>query len=295
MCHEADRAAALSVLVIPEVTPRLRLPCSAVLVSAAQYATSLDKEANRAAAVAVVSRAAREGSALVVLPEAAMCSFGDAATDLAGCAEPLDGPFVTALHQVAHDTGTTVVAGTFEPADQPQRVRNTVVAVGPEGLLAAYRKLHLYDALSWRESDRVVAGDPADGVAVFPLGGLVVGLMTCYDLRFPEMARALVDRGATALVVPAFWVAGPGKAEAWEVLLRARAIESTAYVVAAAQPGPDATGRSMVIDPAGVVLGAAAADGEAMVSAELSAERVAQVRAGMPVLAHRRFTIVPRP
>jgi predicted amidohydrolase len=265
-----------------------------VLVSVAQFATSLDKEANRRAAVVSVRTAARQGAELVVLPEAAMCSFGETATDLVPLAEPLDGPYVTGLLAEAAATGTTVVAGTFEPAGSAGLVHNTVVVVGPDGLLGAYRKLHLYDALGWRESDRVMAGDPAEPAVVFPLLGLTFGVMTCYDLRFPEMARRLVDGGATALVVPALWVAGPGKGETWELLLRARAVESTAYAVAAAQPGPGGSGRSAVVDPSGAVLASMGAEDEGSVSAELSADRVAEVRAGMPVLAHRRFSIVPR-
>lgn len=261
----------------------------------AQFATSLDTGANRRAALTSVAEAAALGAALVVLPEATMCSFGGPDTDLVPLAEPLDGPFVTALTEAAATAGVTVVAGTFEPSARPGKVRNTVVVVGPEGLVAAYRKLHLYDALGWQESDRVEAGDPvADGVVVFGLEGVVFGVMTCYDLRFPEMARALTDKGATALVVPAHWLAGPGKAEAWEVLLRARAIESTAYVVAAAKPGPEATGRSMVVGPTGEVLAALGADEEGLAVADLSAARVEEVRAGLPVLAHRRFDVSPR-
>ncbi len=261
----------------------------------AQFATSADKGANREAALARVAEAAGRGAELLVLPEAAMCTFGGPTADLASVAEPLDGPFVTALHRAAAKAGLTVVAGTFEPSGVAGKVRNTVVAVGPDGLIGAYRKLHLYDAHGWRESDRVEAGDPQDdNVVVFGLGDLVFGLMTCYDLRFPEMARALSDRGATAMVVPAHWLAGPGKADAWEVLLRARAIENTAYVVAAAKPGPEAIGRSMVVDPSGRVLAALGADEEGMAVADLLAGRVGEVRAELPVLAHRRFDVAPR-
>jgi predicted amidohydrolase len=267
-----------------------------VKVAVAQFATSADKGANREAAVARVAEAARRGAELVVLPEATMCTFGAPTADLSLQAEPLDGPFVSALQRAAAEWGLTVVAGTFEPSGRPQKVYNTVVAVGPNGLAGAYRKIHLYDAFGWRESDRIEAGNPTgDGVVVFGLDDLVFGLMTCYDLRFPEMARALTDRGATALVVPAHWMAGPGKADAWEVLLRARAIENTAYVVAAAKPGPEATGRSMVVDPGGQVLVALGGDEEGMAVAELLAGRVGDVRAELPALDHRRFDVAPRP
>ena len=260
-----------------------------------QLSSTMDREANRRRAAARVREAAGRGARLVVLPEAAMCSFGGAGTDLTARAEPLDGPFVAGLQEVAGETGTTVVAGTFEPAGEPGRVHNTVVAVDGSGLLGRYRKVHLYDALGWRESDRIVPGDPADEPLVLAVGDLRFGVMNCYDLRFPEAARRLVDAGATALVEVAHWLPGPGKVDAWSVLLRARAIECTAYVVAAAKPGPECAGHSMVVDPAGQVLAALGADETGLATAEIRADRVAAVRASMPVLGHRRFTVVPGP
>lgn len=259
-----------------------------------QFASTLDRDANREEAVARVRQAAERGARVVVLPEAAMCDFGDARTDLAALAEPLEGPYVGALTEVAGDTGTTVIAGTFEPSAESHRVYNTVVAVDGGGLVGAYRKLHLYDALDWRESDRVTCGDPADEPLVFAAGGLTFGVMNCYDLRFPEVARRLVDRGADVLVEVAHWLAGPGKADTWTVLLAARAIESTAYVVASAKPGPVCTGRSMVVDPTGAVLASLDGEESGMVLADLRSEVVVEVRALMPVLEHRRFGVVPR-
>lgn len=272
-------------------------------VALVQLASGLDLERNRLRASEAVRAAAGAGAELVVLPEAAMCGFGSPTTPLGPLAEPLDGPFVTALADLASKTGATVVAGMFErPAASVAaggRVHNTLVAVGPGGLQAVYRKLHLYDALGWRESARVLPGELGpDALALLALGGLTFGLLTCYDLRFPELARALAVSGATALLVPAAWVAGPRKAAQWGDLLRARAIESALYVLAAAQPGPDYTGRSAVVDPAGVVL--AEADGDAdgppagLVVVGLDPTTVADVRAGMPVLEARRFDVVPR-
>jgi predicted amidohydrolase len=272
-----------------------------VRVAVAQLRSSLDLPANRERAVAAVAAAAGQGAELVVLPEATQCGFGPPDLDLAARAEPLDGPFVTALAGAAREHRVTVVGGMFEAGAGGGRVFNTLVAVGPEGLAARYRKLHLYDALGWRESDRVRPGQPADddngpGVVTVPLGPFRLGLMTCYDLRFPEMARALVDAGATVLVLPAAWVAGEHKAEQWGVLVRARAIENTAYVVAAAQPGPEYTGYSMVVDPAGLHLAVLDAEEEgprALGLADLDPERLDEVRQGMPVLANRRFAVVP--
>ena len=248
-----------------------------------------------------MAQAAAGGVELVVLPEAAMCGFGGPAFDLAAMAEPLDGPFVSALAVAAARHGVTALAGMFEQTRQDGRVFNTVVVVGLDGLSARYRKLHLFDALGWRESERVRRGETPErrraGRGGLSVGELRVGVMTCYDLRFPEMARALVDAGATAIALPAAWVSGAGKVEQWSTLVRARAIENTAYVVAAGQPGPDYSGNSMIVDPAGVVLAALDADGNGpgcLAVAELSVDRVADVRRGLPVLEHRRFAVRPR-
>lgn len=255
-----------------------------------QYAAGDDKPAARDRLTALVNQAAADGARLVVAPEAAMHDFGPPDRSLAAVAEPLDGPFVTAVVDAARATGATVLAGMFEQADG-ERAYNTVVAVGPDGLLGAYRKLHLFDALGWRESDRLVAGDT--GPLVVDVDDLRVGVMTCYDLRFPELARALCDDGATVLAVPAAWVAGPLKEDQWTTLVRARAIESTAYVLAAGQPPPAYCGRSAVVDPAGTVI-ASLGDGEGVAAAELTAARVAEVRRRVPSLEHRRWAVVPR-
>jgi deaminated glutathione amidase len=279
-----------------------------VRVAAVQVATGLDLEKNRHLVTDRLDAAARGGAALVVFPEATMATFGDATFDLSSVAESLDGPFVTLLTEGAARHGVVVVAGMFERVSGEgavagvgegsgapvHRAFNTVVVVGPGGLLGAYRKLHLFDALGARESDRVAAGDPASGIVTVPLDeGLVLGVMTCYDLRFPETARALVDRGATVIALPAHWYRGPGKAEVWETLVRARAIENTAYVVAAGKPEDEAVGRSMVVDPLGKVL-VELGEEEDLAFADISAARVSAVRAMLPVLEHRRFGIAPR-
>lgn len=267
-----------------------------VLVAAVQTATTLDVEENRRLVEKLIGEAADAGATLVLFPEATMCTFGDASVDLAAVAEPLDGPFVDVLSGCARRHDVTVVAGMFERADtraDAGRVHNTTVAVGPAGLTAAYRKVHLFDALGARESARVAPGDPAEAPVVFGVDGLRAGILTCYDLRFPESARTLVDQGAELLLVPAHWYGGPGKAEVWEVLVAARAIESTAYVVAAGKPAPECVGTSMVVDPAGRVLTRLGRRGEGTATAEVSAARVAEVRSTLPVLEHRRFGVHP--
>ncbi|MBC7292090.1 MAG: hydrolase, partial [Actinotalea sp.] len=226
-------------------------------VHAAALASGRDTGANRAQAAAAVEAAAADGAALVVLPEYT------AAFDPRGVppelAEPLDGPFVTALQEVSARTGITVVAGTCVPGHRADRAQNAVVVLQGGRLVGDYRKVHLYDAFGHRESERLEAGDPAAPPVVVAVEGLHLGVMTCYDLRFPEAARRLVDAGADVVVVPAAWAWGEHKADHWLTLLRARAIENTTYVVAAAQQGHGVTGASLVIDPAGVVLAEAGA------------------------------------
>ena len=278
-------------------------------VAAVQVATGLDLMENRRLVADRLRAAAAGGATLVVFPEATMCTFGDAAFDLSSVAEPLDGPFVSALAEGAARHGCVVVAGMFEQARGAEpgavpgrdrgrataRVFNTAVVVRPDGLVAAYRKLHLFDALGARESDRVAAGDPARGAVTTLLDDdLVLGVMTCYDLRFPEMARALVDRGATLIALGAHWYNGPGKAEVWETLVRARAIESTAYVVAAGKPEDEGVGRSMVVDPLGEVLVELGGKEEDIAFADVSPARVSAVRRVLPSLEHRRFDVVAR-
>jgi deaminated glutathione amidase len=247
-------------------------------VALVQEAASLDPDLNRGRLADLVP----DDAELVVLPEAFARDFGEAGSGLVEVAETLDGPFVAEVARVAEERGTTVVAGMFESTGGPPY--NTVVVRG--GAEADYHKIHLYDSFGYRESDVLAAGEPTP--VTFSLGGLVVGLMTCYDLRFPELARALVDRGADVLVVPSAWVAGPRKVEHWTTLLRARAIENTVYVVGAGQPGPRYTGHSMVVDPLGDVV-ASAGDGPATVRAHLDPEAVVRARQTNPSLANRRM------
>jgi predicted amidohydrolase len=229
---------------------------------------------------------------LIVAPEAAMHDFGSPDTPLGPVAQSLDGPFTAALTELAKARRATVVAGMFERSGDPERPYNTVVAVDADGVVGAYRKIHLYDSFGYRESDRLRAGDVAP--TVVRLGDVHLGLMTCYDLRFPEHSRALVDAGAEVLVVPAAWVRGPLKEDHWETLLKARAIENTVYVAAAAQCGRQYCGRSMVVDPMGVVT-AAAGEAEGAVVTDVDRDRLAAARDRNPSLAHRRFAPAGHP
>lgn len=260
-------------------------------VALAQVSAGLDKVGNLEAVRGLVGAAAADRPDLVVLPEAVMSDFGPPGTPLAPVAEPLDGPFVAALQDLARRHGATLVAGMFERAEDPERPYNTLVAVGPDGVLASYRKVHLFDAYGEKESDRLLPGPPTP--VTLDVAGVRLGLMTCYDLRFPESARVLVDAGAELLVVPAAWVRGPLKEDQWLLLLRARAVENTCYVAGAAQCGPNYCGRSGLVDPLGVVV-AAVGEQPGVVVGAVSRDRVAEARRRNPALANRRFTVAPR-
>jgi len=264
-----------------------------VHVALGQFGAGEDKEGNLAEAARLVADAAGRGASLVVLPEYAMFAASRMDERYVASAEALDGPFVQGLAEVARRHGVHVVAGVNERLDDdPGRMSNTLVAVGPSGgIVATYRKLHLYDAFGYKESDVVRAGDLGAPVT-FTVGGLTVGMQTCYDVRFPEVTRMLVDAGADLLALPAAWVPGPLKEDHWRTLVRARAIENTIYVAAAGQSAPIGAGNSMLVDPMGVIV-ASLGEGTGIASGEAAPGRIAEVRAKNPALDLRRFSVTP--
>jgi predicted amidohydrolase len=232
----------------------------------------------------LVETAAASGADLVLFPEAAMVG-GASDRSLVPFAEPLDGPFVGELQRLAAKRSIAIVAGMFEPAESA-RVYNTVVAVAADGrLIGSYRKIHLYDAFGHRESDRIAPGDGQ--TLVFELGGMRLGVMTCYEVRFPEVARRLAELGAEVLLLPAAWVRGPLKELHWETLTRARAIENTVYVAAAGQVSAMYAGLSAIYDPMGVAI-VNAGESERLTVGEVTRERLDEVRLINPSLAMRR-------
>lgn len=258
-------------------------------VAVAQFSPTVDKERNRAEVQRLIVESANDGAELIVLPEYAMYYNSDATADTSAERESLDGPFVTAVSESAAQSGICVVVGMTEVVPDSPKGSNTVVAVGPTGeLIGLYRKVHLYDAFGHKESDRVQAA--AFEPLVFKLNDLNFGVMTCYDIRFPEMSRALIDAGADVLVVPAAWAAGPVKEDHWVTLARARAIENTAYALVSGQTGPHCTGQSMIIDPMGTVV-ASAGEAPGVAAARISSERLAAVRLTNPSLTNRRFKV----
>jgi len=252
-----------------------------------------DRAQNLAVARDLLGRAASAGAELAVLPEYVdYLGPGESAPK----PEPVDGEFSAFFGAAARELGIWVHAGSFhETGPDEQRTYNTSLVFSPTGeLVATYRKIHLYDVeipgrVSYKESRSVAAGSET---VVTEIAGLPTGLSICYDLRFPELYRRLAIGGAKLIVVPAAFMLHTGR-DHWEVLLRARAIESQCYVVAAGQIGdhePRRTcfGRSMIIDPWGTVL-AQAPDKVGIVTAEIDLDRLEEIRTELPSLANRRL------
>ena len=265
---------------------------STTALAVAQFAPTADTAANLESMTGLVAEAARRGARLVLFPEYSSYFVDPLDASLVAHAEDLDGPFVAALVALAAEHGIHLVAGLIERADDPGRVRNTVVAVDGGGVRAVSRKLHLYDAFGQRESDWVEPGQIAEP-QTFDCDGMRFALMTCYDLRFPELARVLADAGADVVLVPAEWVRGPLKEHHWRTLLHARAIENTLFVAAADHPPPLGVGLSMVVDPQGVEV-AALGTGTGVAVAHLDRDAVGRVRRINPALALRRFGVVAK-
>jgi predicted amidohydrolase len=265
---------------------------STLRAAAAQITTGADPRANLEQVEAQTAAAAQAGVQLVVFPEATMRCFG---LPLAEIAEPLDGPWANGLRDIASRHGLVVVAGMFTPAPDG-RVHNTLLAVGP-GVEAAYDKIHLFDAFGFSESTTVAAGTEP---VLIEVGPATVGLTTCYDVRFPGLYTRLATQGAQVSCIAASWGAGPGKIEQWRLLTRARALDSTTFVLAAAQADPSTSGQrlrgsaptgvgySSAVSPDGTVLDELGAEPGLLV-VDLDLDAVTATRAALPVLANRRF------
>jgi len=265
---------------------------STLRVALAQILSGPDPQENLELIATYAAEAAAQGAQLVIFPEATMRRFG---LPLAEVAEPVDGAWAQQLGKIAELHQLVIVAGMFTPGEDG-RIQNTLRAVGPD-VDAHYNKIHLFDAFGFRESDTVAPGKEPVMITV---GETKVGLTTCYDVRFPSLYIALAEKGAEVICVAASWGAGVGKIEQWQLLTRARALDSTAYVLAAGQADPAAAG--VILDgtaPTGVGYSAAISPrGEVIRSlgteiglllADLDLDEVTKTRATIPVLANRRF------
>jgi len=260
-------------------------------IAVAQFGPTAGAEANLELIDALVAKASARGARLVLFPEYSSYFVDPFDESVAANAEDIDGPFVQGLRALAAQHGVHIVAGLLERGSDDRRVRNTVVAVDGERMLARYRKLHLYDAFGQRESDWIEAG-AIEPPQTFEVDGLRFGLMTCYDLRFPEVSRLLADAGVDVALVPAEWVRGPLKEHHWRTLLHARAIENTMYVAAADHPPPLGIGHSMIVDPQGVEIAAVGTTTDVAV-AHVERDAISHVRRVNPALRLRRFGVTP--
>jgi deaminated glutathione amidase len=260
-------------------------------VAAVQLNSTGDRAGNLATAERLVRAAAADGAELIALPE--KWNLLAAGADLLAGAEPLDGPSLSAARGWARELGVHLLAGSVSEAVEGEKPFNTSVLIGPDGEnLGVYRKVHMFDVdaggVSYRESEYEQGGtEPVTA----PVGDLLAGLTVCYDLRFPELFRILALRGARLIAVPSAFTAATGR-DHWEVLLRARAIENQAFLLAPNQVGKapphyESFGRSAIVDPWGVVL-ATAPDEECFIAADLDLEAQDRIRESLPSLANRR-------
>ncbi|MGN6751510.1 MAG: nitrilase-related carbon-nitrogen hydrolase [Intrasporangium sp.] len=260
-------------------------------VAAAQMTAGEGWEENLATVTAAIRQAVTEGVDLLVLPEGILARFIGERERIRLHAQPLDGPFVTGVAEATRGLDLTVVVGIHELSGDP-RPYNTLVVLRDGETVGIYRKLHLYDAFANRESDNVT---PADVVPpLVDVKGFRLGLMTCYDVRFPELARLLTVAGADILALPAAWVRGPLKEDHWRTMVTARALENTVYVIGSGESGPRNIGRSLIVDPLGVAV-AEAGEGPGFITATITRERLEAAREQLPVLANRRFEVAPTP
>ncbi|HEX3608381.1 MAG TPA: carbon-nitrogen hydrolase family protein [Solirubrobacterales bacterium] len=256
-----------------------------------QLNSTNDKERNLAAAERLVRAAAADGAELVALPEKWNLLAGG--EELIAGAEALDGPSLTAARAWAGELGIHLLAGSVSEHGPEGRAFNTSVLIGPGGEdLAVYRKIHMFDVdvdgVSYRESEHEA---PGEEIVTASIGEAVLGLSVCYDLRFPELYRILAVRGARLLAVPSAFTSATGR-DHWQVLLRARAIENQAFVIAPnqigmASPHFNSWGHSAIVDPWGTVLASAPGE-ECFATAELDFAAQAEIRASLPSLANRR-------
>jgi len=269
-------------------------------VAAIQLTSTADAERNLERADRFTRAAVADGAQLVVLPEKwSALGRGD---DLRAGAQPLDGPAVSWARGIARELAIELVAGSIsERVEGSERLRNTSLHIGPDGAIrAAYRKIHMFDVvvedIVYRESEHEEAGEEI--VVSATAGGVGLGLSVCYDIRFPELYRILAIQGARIIAVPAAFTV-PTTRDHWEILLRARAIENQAFVVAANQVGEHvgqsaagpalrSGGRSMIVDHWGTVLARADDAEEGHIAADLDLDAQERVRRDLPSLANRR-------
>lgn len=258
-----------------------------LVAAVAQFAPTPDAAENRSSITSLVTQAAAAGARLVVFPEESMLLASDVEEVLSEVVDREWTTFLTTLSSQAAGHKLWIIAGGYEPSGN-ERPFNTIVVFDPNGNhVESYRKLHLYDAFSYMESEYVTGGTEVPPIVI--IDGIAVGLVNCYDIRFPELTRDLVARGADVLSISAAWVSGAQKEDHWSTLVRARAIENTCWAIASSSTSADCIGNSMIVDPMGVQRVGLGPVASALALVEISLDRTAQVRQSLPVLANRRL------
>ncbi len=264
-------------------------------VAMVQFRSSISKEENLEKALHYIDEASRLGASLIAFPEFTMAySPEDQSVDaLYDLAESIDGDFVSAVREKARSCMVSTVITIYERGEGDSRVYDTALLIDGDGKIrSVYRKIHLYDALGFKESAKLLAGDEIAVPVSTPLGRL--GMMICYDVRFPELSRILALLGAEVLVIPSAWVQGRMKYEHWQTMLRARAIENGCYVIAPDQVGNIYIGHSMAVDPFGSILVDMGSDNEGLSMVEVDVSKVYEVRSRLPLLRNRRVDVYAR-
>ena len=254
-------------------------------IALGQVVVGRNWEDNAREYVALMVKARESGAKLLVLPEGVIGRDPQDVQYTKKSAQALDGPFMQRMLEASKEISVTLMMTVHVPTAN-ERVGNIFVVVQNGRIVAQYKKLHLYDAFVTKESDNVEPGHELPPIV--EIDGLKMGLLTCYDVRFPDLAGRLALDGAQVLVVPAAWVKGPMKEAHWEVMVTARALENTCYVLACGECGPNNIGQSMVVDPLGVAT-ARAAEGPGLIFAEIDVKRIEHARKVLPVLQNRRF------
>ena len=262
-------------------------------IAVVQLKASTNKETNLKKIIGYISQAAKNKAELVAFPEFMMFFTNSAQTpvQLANLSETINGNFVKSIAKAAKENKIQVVGSFYEKSHKKDRVYDTSFVISKSGkIISTYRKIHLYDALGFRESNKMMSGSKISKPVKTPIGK--IGMMICYDLRFPEMSRSLAAAGSEILVVPSAWVKGDMKEEHWLTINKTRAIENGCYVISPDQVGNIYCGRSIVVDPYGkILLDMKKKQGIGYVNIDL--KRIKQIRELLPLLKNRRTDIYP--
>ena len=259
-----------------------------------QMQSSSDKNTNLSASIDYIKRAAKKSANLICFPEFQMAYSPATQTprDLFDLAEDIKGNFITTLRKSAKEHNIATVATMYERVQSKRlnfRVSDTAAFISSNGLVkSVYRKLHLYDALGFKESIKLVSGNRIERPVKTSFGNF--GLMICYDVRFPEMSRILTLMGAAILVMPSAWVSGIMKEEHWQIMTKSRAIENGVFIVAPNQIGNIYSGRSTVIDPFGAALIDMGTE-EGLAIIEIDTSMIIRIRKALPLISNRRIDV----